>query len=745
MYEKLAKPEKVIFDSLAVCLMLFYIFSAVVQSMATQYHRGVYVLITYVLIFLLYRSKHPLLRILDYGLILLSILSVGYWIINFEAINYRMGAETELDMAVAIIGVLLGIELARRVVGNSFVIISMIMLIYGVYGDHAPELISHAGESFPELCTSIFYKSDGVFGIMANVLATYVLLFVLFGAFLEKCGAQKFFIVFPLATDRHQGKAPPGIIANSVGALTSPLLKKFRYKPAINRGTEPAASIGGMFMPPIIGVGGFIIAELTGVPYSQIVLIAIFPALMYFFSVFVIVHYESKKQKALNAKTNKKAKDQVKIEWIYILPLIIIISMMIAGYSPEYSAVLGIVACIVVSFRTKRARIDPTLAVAILVYMLGTQVLPNFEKVLFTSNHLIILGLLGAFGFNYFRKGSREIKKVEFHRFLNAIRTGAIGSLKVGATVGVVGIITGVLVFSGLVLTSADIVIELIDGSLFLIIALIALVSLILDLLSTNKRLAQEIADHKHTSDDLHQTQDELIHAAKLAGLGQMSVAINHELNQPLTAIRSYSDNARAFLERQRYEEAQWNLAQISDLTTQMGKIIKQLMAFAHKGSEHHIAVSLQAVIEDALNLMQSQIERETIQIIKDFPAKDLFVLGDMVQLQQVFVNLISNTIQAMSQSEQRVLYLTMYQEGKLVTTTSRDTGPGISPENLPSLFDPFFTTKKVGEGLGLGLAISYRIIDSFGGSIKASNHPEGGAIFTIKLPHTSSEKEEVY
>lgn len=261
------------------------------------------------------------------------------------------------------------------------------------------------------------------------------------------------------------------------------------------------------------------------------------------------------------------------------------------------------------------------------------------------------------------------------------------------------------------------------------------------DLLSTNKRLTQEIKEHKHTAEILHQTQDELIHAAKLAGLGQMSAAISHELNQPLAAIRSYSDNATRFSEHQRHDEVRWNLAQISDLTTRMAKIIKQLMVFAHKGSEKSIAVSLQATIGDSLSLMQSQLDREGVLIEKNFPQEDLFVLGDMVQLQQVFVNLISNTIQALSQSEQRVLSFSMHVEGDKVITASRDTGPGITDAHLPSLFDPFFTTKEAGEGLGLGLAISYRIIDSFGGTIKASNHPQGGAVFTITLPHTPSDK----
>ncbi len=442
MYDKLNRIEKVIFDVLSVFLVLFYSYSAVLQPAATQYHRGIYVIITYVLVFIVYKSKNRLLRVVDYLLVFLSIFTIGYWMLNFEVINYRTGAETPFDMAVAMVGVLIGIELARRVVGNIFVVIGAFMLFYGVYGSYAPDLISHAGETFPWLCTSIFYKSDGVFGIMANVLATYVILFVLFGAFLEKSGAQKFFIDFPLAAVGHRigGPAKVAVIASgffgsisgsaiantvSTGAFTIPMMKKAGFKPHIAGAIEPAASIGGMFMPPIMGAGGFIMAELTGLPYSRIMLVAVFPAIMYFFSVFVMVHYEAKMHNVLGEKYEYSALQILKREWFYTLPLIVITIFMLSGYSPGYSAILGICTCLVIS---------------------------------------------------WFRKDTR----IGLKRFVEASRNGTENSLKIGATVGVIGIIIGVLTFSGLVLTFADIVIELAGGSLFLTILLIALASLVL-------------------------------------------------------------------------------------------------------------------------------------------------------------------------------------------------------------------------------------------------------------------------
>ena len=442
MFEKLNRAEQWAFDALALVLVLFYAWSAVLDPAATQYHRGIYVLVTYVLVFLLYRSASRFGRVLDYLLMVASVICIGYWILNFEAINYRAGAETELDRWVAMLGVLLGVELARRVVGTVFIVIGALMLIYGVYGDYAPEIISHAGDTFPELCTSIFYRSDGVFGIMANVLATYIILFVIFGAFLEASGAQRFFIDFPLAAVGHRigGPAKVSVIASglfgsisgsaiantvSTGNFTIPMMKKAGFRPHVAGGIEPAASIGGMFMPPIMGAGGFIMAELTGLPYSTIMLVAIFPALMYFFSVFVMVHYEAKRHGIRGERSEASALGLLKREWFYVLPLVVITVLMLAGYSPGYSAILGIVACIAVSWVRKDTRI-------------------------------------GA------------------KRFVVASRAGAENSLKIGATVGVIGIIIGVLTYSGLVLTFADIVIALADGKLWLTILLIALASLIM-------------------------------------------------------------------------------------------------------------------------------------------------------------------------------------------------------------------------------------------------------------------------
>jgi len=508
MYDKLNRFEKFLFDFLSVVMVLFYSWSAIFEPAATQYHRGIYVIITYILVFLLYKSKRLITRILDYLLMLASLVSVSYWIWNFEAINYRIGIETNTDKLMAMVGVLISIELARRVVGNIFVIIGVLMLLFGMYGAHMPELIAHAGASFPDLCTSIFYRSDGIFGIMANVLATYILLFVLFGAFLEKCGAQRFFIDFPLAAVGHKigGPAKVSVIASglfgsisgsaiantvSTGAFTIPMMKKAGFKPHVAGGIEPAASIGGMFMPPIMGAGGFIMAEMTGLPYSHIMLVAIFPAIMYFFSVFVMVHYEAKKNNIVGERYKVGAMEILRKEWLYTLPLILITIFMLAGYSPGYSAIVGLAACIGLSFKDNGQRIDPTLLVIMTFMVLCPWVVKLIAKTggpeaaatikpYLSGRVLLLYGLIVSAAIFAWRRQTVAGLKNELGGFVAAARGGTINSLKIGATVGVIGIIIGVLTYSGLVLTFADIVIELAHGNLVLTILLIALASLVL-------------------------------------------------------------------------------------------------------------------------------------------------------------------------------------------------------------------------------------------------------------------------
>lgn len=257
------------------------------------------------------------------------------------------------------------------------------------------------------------------------------------------------------------------------------------------------------------------------------------------------------------------------------------------------------------------------------------------------------------------------------------------------------------------------------------------------DLTRTNERLQQEMEQHRST-------RNELVQAAKLAVLGQLAAGINHELNQPLTAIRSYADNARAFLELQRYDRVGDNLKEIAGLTERMARIIHPLKEFSRKSSGQPVPVSLQAVKDGAMSIMYGRLEQRGVQISWPPRLAQVLVLGDMLRLEQVLVNLLANAVQAMEQSREKRIEVSLEQLDGRVRLSLRDTGPGIAAEDPHSVFEPFYTTKQSGQGLGLGLSISHRIIENLGGSLSAANHPEGGAVFTLELPLAGPSGTEI-
>ena len=249
------------------------------------------------------------------------------------------------------------------------------------------------------------------------------------------------------------------------------------------------------------------------------------------------------------------------------------------------------------------------------------------------------------------------------------------------------------------------------------------------------RELQNEIEERKKTEQSLRDTQAELIQAAKLAGLGQMSAGISHELNQPLTAIRNYSQNAQRMLERQQVDAANRNLAEIDELTTHMANIISQLRGFSRKSSGEQSLVSIRQSVDQAIGLFQTEIDSQKIHLDVQIET-EVTVNTDPLLINQVLVNLLSNAIQAMHDSERREINITASKSETDICISLSDTGPGIANDVIENIFDPFFTTKEVGLGLGLGLSISYRIMDSLGGRIEVANNATGGASFELYLPN---------
>lgn len=231
---------------------------------------------------------------------------------------------------------------------------------------------------------------------------------------------------------------------------------------------------------------------------------------------------------------------------------------------------------------------------------------------------------------------------------------------------------------------------------------------------------------------DLHRTQSELVQAGKLAALGQMSAALSHEFNQPLAAIRSYAENAVAFLDRGNQDRASENLARITRLTQRMAQLSKHLTSFARKPKATLGPVSLDRTLDETLALLSARIEQADAEIRRDVPP-GLWVIGGQTRLQHVLMNIIGNAIDASAGQDSAGITISAACQDEAIEISVSDTGPGILSGHLDQVFDPFFTTKSEGKGLGLGLSISYNIVRDFGGTLTARNGADG-AIFTVRL-----------
>ncbi len=246
-----------------------------------------------------------------------------------------------------------------------------------------------------------------------------------------------------------------------------------------------------------------------------------------------------------------------------------------------------------------------------------------------------------------------------------------------------------------------------------------------------NAQLRTEMAARRSAREAADALQDELVQASKLAMLGQIAASVAHEVNQPVAAIRAFSDNAQTFLQRGHAQAAQENLQTIGALTERIGAITSELRAFSRKAPREVSTVSVQEVMDGALLLVGHRLRLQNVALTVNMPAQPLRVKSDRIRLEQVLVNLFQNAMEALANQQDARITLTAQALGTEVRITFADNGPGLSAAVLDALFTPFTTTKPT--GLGLGLVICHDIIAECGGRLEARN--EGGAIFTMILP----------
>lgn len=254
------------------------------------------------------------------------------------------------------------------------------------------------------------------------------------------------------------------------------------------------------------------------------------------------------------------------------------------------------------------------------------------------------------------------------------------------------------------------------------------------DLERSNQQLLQEIRERERAQNELRETQQELIQAAKLAVLGQMSAGLNHEINQPLTAIQTYARNSRRFLEKGAGDMVDANLVEISALCDKMAELTRQFKIFARKSEGPPSEVDLRQPVDASLKIITAQNNSSGIDIRWNRPEYPVMCHGDLIRIEQVMVNLLANAVHAVDGAERQEITIDIDEDNGNWRCIVRDNGSGL-PGNSEQIFEPFFTTKSVKQGLGLGLSISRQIVDALGGSLTGRNRSDGpGAEFLLTL-----------
>jgi TRAP transporter 4TM/12TM fusion protein len=436
---------------IGVALSLFQLYTAGLVAMTAMRHRSVFLTCIFVITFL----KKPLYKgarkdrfngalVVDLILAAMAIAIGAYIFIDLQGIFERQGDWSRWDFAVGIALVLLVLEATRRVIGYNLLIIACAALLFGYFGPYMPELVMHKGYSIERIATTLSLTTEGIFGLPLGVASTFVFIFILFGAFLDKTGAGKFFIDLSYSiTGRFSGgPAKTAVIASgfmgsvagsavanvvATGSFTIPMMKKIGYRKHVAAAVEAAASTGGQLMPPIMGAGAFLMAEFTQTPYLEIIKIAFIPAVLYFFSVILFVHFEAQKQGiwGLSKADLPRLGETVKHGIHFIIPVAILVTVLILNYSPMMAGFIAILAV-------------------------------------------------------YFTAMLRGQSRISFHTLLKTLEQGAHNAVVVAVACAAAGIIVGMVNLTGTGLRFSSLVVSLSQGIPLLALLLVALTSLLL-------------------------------------------------------------------------------------------------------------------------------------------------------------------------------------------------------------------------------------------------------------------------
>ncbi len=373
-------PWANIVSALALAFSLFQLAASTFWTLDAITLRAVHILFLLTLSFLLYPALRREQRqrraptLYDALCICAGLFSFGYLVLNYTNITLRGGWFEPADYAVASVGLIVCFEMARRVVGN-LAALALVFLAYNFFGYLIPGAFGHPGYSWNRVVEHMFWGSQGLLGVGVGVSATYIFLFVLFGAFLKYSGFSDFIndLALTLVGRTAGGPAKVSVIASALmgmingsalanvattGAITIPLMKKTGYRAEFAGAVEAVASTGGQFAPPIMGAVGFIMAEFLGVPYTTVMLAAAIPAFLYYFTLLMAVHFEARKLglRGLSREHIPNAANVLKERGHLLLPLIALMALLFMGYTPLFAAAISIAVTVAASWLSPRTR-----------------------------------------------------------------------------------------------------------------------------------------------------------------------------------------------------------------------------------------------------------------------------------------------------------------------------------------------------------------------------------------------------
>lgn len=459
---------------IAVSLSIYQLYTAGIAALTAMVQRSIHLGAILSLTFILKpayktarKDKFNFWFFFDWALVFASVYCTFYICYNLTAIFERQGDWLKSDLVVSVIGTILVLEACRRVIGFIMTGICAAGILYAMYGPYMPELIIHKGYSIERIATTLWLTTEGIFGIPIGVAATFVFVFVLFGAILETTGGGAFFIDMAYAlTGRFSGgPAKTSVVASgfmgsvsgsavgnvvATGSFTIPMMKKVGYRPHVAGAIEAAASTGGQLMPPIMGAGAFLMAEFTNTSYLTIIKAALIPAIMYYITVILFVHYEAQKfgLKGQPKESLPKIMKVIKKGLHFIIPVLILIYVLVSNYSPMMAGFVAVMSTLITSLIANTVK-----------WVVDTTSLPREDSQRIS---------LGRFGLN------------ELKLLIKALENGAKNAIMVSVACAAAGIIVGMVTLTGMGLKFSSLVLDLSYGIKVLAILLIGAASLVL-------------------------------------------------------------------------------------------------------------------------------------------------------------------------------------------------------------------------------------------------------------------------